>query len=65
MNNFLNKMEKYFVPIAGKLGSQRHLVAIRDGFVSIMPLVIAGAFAVLINGLPIPVYQKLDRKSVV
>ncbi|GAA0125975.1 PTS sugar transporter subunit IIC [Clostridium senegalense] len=58
MNSFLNKMEKYFVPIAGKLGSQRHLVAIRDGFVSIMPLVIAGAFAVLINGLPIPVYQK-------
>ena len=26
-------MEKHFIPIASKIGSQRHLVAIRDGFI--------------------------------
>ena len=49
MKKFIEFMEKYFVPIAGRIGSQRHLVAIRDGFVSIMPLILAGSFAVLIN----------------
>ena len=51
MKGFMAFMEKNFIPIATKIGSQRHLVAIRDGFVAIMPLIIAGAFAVLINNL--------------
>lgn len=57
MKKFFEWMEKYFVPIAAKIGSQRHLVAIRDGFVTIMPLIIAGSFAVLINNLPWEAYQ--------
>ncbi len=57
MKKFFDWMEKYFVPIAAKIGSQRHLVAIRDGFVTIMPLIIAGSFAVLINNLPWEGYQ--------
>ena len=57
MKNLINFLEKYFVPVAAKVGSQRHLVAIRDGFVALMPLIIAGSFAVLINNLPIPAYQ--------
>lgn len=44
-------MEK-FIEIAGKIGAQRHLVAIRDGFVAIMPLIIVGSFAILINNFP-------------
>lgn len=52
MKKFMEIMEKYFVPIAAKLGSQKHLVSIRDGFVAIMPLIIAGSFAVLINAIP-------------
>lgn len=51
-------LEKNFVPIAAKIGSQRHLIAIRNGFVSIMPLMIVGSMAVLINNLPIKSYQK-------
>ncbi len=42
-------MERYFVPVAGRIGSQRHLVAVRDGFVSIMPLILGGSVAVLLN----------------
>ncbi|MFZ5354386.1 MAG: PTS sugar transporter subunit IIC [Bacillota bacterium] len=49
MNSFVRFMEKRFVPVAGRIGSQRHLVAIRDGFVSIMPLILAGSLAVLLN----------------
>ncbi|WP_422404127.1 PTS sugar transporter subunit IIC [Mammaliicoccus sp. JADD-157] len=41
-----------FIEIAGAIGSQRHLVAIRDGFVAIMPLIIIGSFAVLLNNFP-------------
>lgn len=57
MNAFIQFLEKYFVPVAGKIGSQRHLVAIRDGFVAIMPLIILGSFATLINNLPFESYQ--------
>lgn len=42
-------MERHFVPVAGRIGAQRHLVAVRDGFVSIMPLILAGSLAVLLN----------------
>lgn len=61
MKKFIEFMEKYFVPVAGKIGSQRHLVAIRDGFVAIMPLVVLGSFAVLINNFPWPAYQNFMR----
>lgn len=60
-------LEEKFIPLASKIGSQRHLVAIRDAFVGIMPLTIVGAVAVLINnihgifadnGLNIPAIQQ-------
>lgn len=57
MNKFVEIMEKSFVPIAAKLGNQRHLVAIRDAFVISMPLMILGSFGTLINTLPIQAYQ--------
>lgn len=57
MGSVIEFLEKYFVPFAGRVGSQRHLVAVRDGFVAIMPLVLVGALAVLINSFPIPAYQ--------
>lgn len=53
MNAFMNFMENKFVPVAAKIGAQRHLVAVRDSFASIMPLLIAGSLAVLVNNLQI------------
>ncbi|WP_155591724.1 PTS sugar transporter subunit IIC [Lysinibacillus cavernae] len=50
-------LEEKFVPVAARVGNQRHLVAIRDGFITIMPLTIVGSLAVLINNLPIEFYQ--------
>ena len=49
MNGFLTWMEKHFMPVAAKIGGQKHLVAIRDAFVSIMPVTIVGSIAVLLN----------------
>lgn len=46
------KFMQRFIEIAGRIGSQRHLVAIRDGFVAIMPLIIVGSLAVLLNNFP-------------
>lgn len=53
MEKFMNWMERYIVPIASKIGAQRHLVAIRDGFATIMPLMIIGSFGLLIHNFPI------------
>lgn len=49
MEKFMNWMEKNFMPVAAKIGSQRHLVAVRDGFISIMPVTMVGSIAVLLN----------------
>ena len=40
-------LEEKFVPLAAKLGSQKHLMCIRDAFTVMMPLTIAGAIGVL------------------
>lgn len=41
-----------FLAIAAKIGSQRHLVAVRDSFAATMPILMAGSLAVLINAIP-------------
>lgn len=47
-----SKFMQKFIEIAGRIGAQRHLVAIRDGFVAIMPLIIVGSLATLVNNFP-------------
>ncbi len=59
MQKFIGFMEKYFIPVAAKIGGEKHLAAIRDGFIAIIPIIMAGAFAILINNLAIPGYQPL------
>jgi PTS system cellobiose-specific IIC component len=51
MNGFVNFLEAKFVPVAAKIGAQKHLVAIRDSFAAVMPLILVGAFAVLLNNV--------------
>ena len=41
-----------------KLNEQRHLYSIRTAFIATMPLMIIGAYAVVVNQLPIPAYQQ-------
>lgn len=37
------------MPVAAKVGNQKHLVAIRDAFIAIMPITMVGSIAVLLN----------------
>ena len=47
-----------FLKIAGKLGSQKHLIAIRDAFIAMFPLTMAGAIAVQPNAVPSGLFRK-------
>ena len=49
-------IEDKFVPVAAAIGGQRHLLALRDGIVMIMPLLIVGSFAMVIFQFPIPAW---------
>ena len=51
MQGLINFLEAKFVPLAAKVGGQKHLVAIRDSFAALMPLIMAGAIAVLLNNV--------------
>lgn len=46
-------MEEKFLPVAARLGGQRHLLALRDGVVMVMPLLILGAFSMIIAEFPV------------
>lgn len=49
MKAFTSWMEQKFVPVAAKIASYRPLIAIRDAFIGIMPITMAGAIASLLN----------------
>lgn len=49
MTKFEHGMERALVPIANKLNSQRHIAAIRDAFILVFPLIMAGSIILLIN----------------
>jgi len=50
-------LEKYVMPVAGRIAQQRHLQAIRDGIILTMPFLIIGSFFLIISALPIPGYN--------
>jgi PTS system cellobiose-specific IIC component len=41
-----------------RLENQKHLQAIKNAFVLIIPIIMAGSFAVLLNSFPLPIYQQ-------
>ncbi|MBL5778982.1 PTS sugar transporter subunit IIC [Bacillus sporothermodurans] len=49
MATFEKVAEKALVPIATKLNSQRHIIAIRDAFILAFPITLAGSLIVLLN----------------
>jgi PTS system cellobiose-specific IIC component len=51
VNAFINWLNKHVVPIAAKIGSVRWLIALRDAFIAIMPAMMAGAVANVLNAL--------------
>ena len=53
--NFVNKLgdwlEKHVMPLATVIGGQRHLAALRDGFIATLAINMIGAMASLINNV--------------
>ncbi|MGL5576713.1 PTS transporter subunit EIIC, partial [Cetobacterium sp.] len=47
-NNLINKINK----VAKGIGNQRHLLSLRDGMASAMPLIIIGSVFMLISQFP-------------
>lgn len=54
MDKLSDWMMKYLVPVANKIGNQRHLAAVRDGLTIMIPATIIGGFAILLAVPPIP-----------
>lgn len=59
MNGVMGFLEEKVQPIGVKIGGQRHLLAVRDGLVLSMPLIIVGSLFLVLSSLPIPGYQAL------
>ncbi|EOD54414.1 PTS system N,N'-diacetylchitobiose-specific transporter subunit IIC, partial [Aeromonas molluscorum 848] len=43
MSTIIASLEKAILPVAVKLGKQPHINAIKNGFIKLMPLTLAGA----------------------
>ena len=52
MEKFIAWLEKNLMPIANKLAKQRHLMAIRDTFMTILPPIFFGGIIAVINSAP-------------
>lgn len=48
---FIDKLSEKLLPIAAKINNQRHLTAIRDGFIITMPLIMAASLFILLNAV--------------
>lgn len=53
----MNKLEKWLMPLASAIGSNKYLIAIRDGFLVSTPLLIAGSIFLLLANFPITAWS--------
>lgn len=53
----LKKFESIFLPLAVKIGKNKYLVSIRDGFLVSTPLLIVGSIFLVLGNLPVPNYK--------
>jgi len=51
MSMVISSLEKILLPFAIKIGRQPHINAIKNGFIKLMPLTLAGAMFILINNV--------------
>lgn len=53
MKKLTNFMEQHLMPLSQKLSANKYLVALRDGLMLSMPLLIIGAVAIIIGDFPV------------
>lgn len=57
MNKFEEIVQSKLVPIAGRFGNNKFLIAIRDGITYSMPLILIGSFLMVIASFPVPGWE--------
>lgn len=57
MEKIVAFMEKHIVPTASKIGNQRHLLAIRNGFLGMIALTMLSSICVLVQYFPFDPYK--------
>ena len=60
-----SKLEKIMLPLAEKIGRNKYLIAIRNGFLVSTPLLIAGSFFLLLANFPIPQWINFLETTVI
>ncbi len=53
MDKFVGLIEQKIMPVANRIGTQRHMTAIRKGIIATMPLTIVGSFFTILLNIPI------------
>lgn len=59
LDKIVRFLEKYFLPIIGRISEHRHLQAIRDGVVATIPLLLIGSFFLVFAFPPIEFFAKI------
>ncbi len=54
MNQFMKWIEEKMMPVVVKVGNQRHISAMRDGFIGAMPFMIIGSLMLILAYPPFP-----------
>ncbi|MED4224641.1 PTS cellobiose transporter subunit IIC [Neobacillus cucumis] len=58
MGKFNQMLEEKVMPVAGRIASQKHLQALRDGIILTMPLIIIGSLFLILGFIPIKGYPE-------
>ena len=58
MKHLSKLIETYLMPLSQKLSSNKYLVALRDGLMLSMPLLIVGSLAIVIGDFPVPAFHE-------
>lgn len=53
-NALLDKIERF----SYKIGQQKHIIALRDGMILTMPLILVGSLFVIIQSFPVPAWEE-------
>lgn len=63
MKGFMDFLQNKLAPLGERISKQRHLKALREGFMLAMPLILIGSIFVLIASFPIPAYTNWLAKT--
>lgn len=65
MEAFGQFLETHFVPVAARVGNQKHLLSIRDGLILVLPLLIVGSIFLILGAFPIDAVKQWIETNLV